>query len=182
MHPRLAELTDDLARQRAALLSAIAAIPAEDLERRTAPDGWSAAELVDHLSLVEAGTARLLAKRAARAREAGCGPETRTDSVRGCMDRWSIPDAPVRIQAPETVRPRPGVGMEAALTSLQEARAALLATIEEIDGLDLTEVKATHPAFGELDAYQWIVSIVHHEARHLRQLAALAAALRATAP
>ena len=181
MHPRLAELTDDLARQRAALLAAIAAIPAEDLERRAAPDGWSVAEVVDHLSLVESGTARLLAKRAARAREAGCGPETRTDSVRGCMDRWSVVDTPARFQAPEAVRPRAGVTMEAALGALQAAREALLATIREVDGLDLTAVTAMHPAFGELDAYQWIVSTAQHEARHLRQIDAIAASLRATA-
>jgi hypothetical protein len=170
MHPRLADLTDDIARHRAAFLAAVAAVPAEDLARRPSADTWSVAEIVDHLQMVESGTARLLAKRIAKAREAGLGPETRTDSVRGQLDQYPITDRSNKREAPEMVRPRPGIGAEAALEGLRVSREALLQALHDANGLDLTQVKATHAVLGELDVYQWVLWLGQHEARHTQQV------------
>jgi len=173
MHPRLAELADDLARHRAAVLAAVASVPADDLERRPAPDTWSVAQLVDHLRVVEAGTARMLARRIERARASGVGADAREGSVRGVMDRFDVVASATKYVAPETVWPRDDVTAEEALEALAASRETLLATLRDADDLDLTQVKATHPAFGELDGYQWIVWLGQHESRHARQIEAV---------
>jgi uncharacterized damage-inducible protein DinB len=177
MHPRLAELADALARHRAALLAAVAAVPTADLDRRPDADAWSVAEVLDHLARVEGGTARLLAKRVARARESGVGADPHDDSVLGRLDGFDVAHSPLPRVAPEMVRPASGVSAADALSALDASRQALLATLKDADGLDLTKVLATHAALGELDGYQWVLFIGQHEARHARQIAAIARAL-----
>lgn len=179
MHPRVAELIDLLSRERAALLAAVASIPAADLDRRPAPDAWSVGELLDHLEQVEAGTARLLARRLARAREAGLPAEEETSSVLGRLSREELAARAPR-EAPDFVRPRPGTVAERALGELQRSRDALLEVLRDGDGLALGQVRATHATLGELDLYQWIAFIAHHEARHVAQLERIAAALAQT--
>src|SRR5688500_1774826 len=129
MHPRLAELVDDLVRHRAAVLAAVASVPADDLERRPSADAWSVAQLIDHLRVVEAGTARMLAKRVERARASGVGADTREESVLGAMDRFAVIDAQTKFVAPETVWPRDDATAEEALEGLAASREALLDTL-----------------------------------------------------
>lgn len=165
-----------LTRGRAALLAAVASVPADQLERRPSPDGWSVAEVLDHLQAVESGSARLLAKRLLRAREAGIGPETETSSVLDCLADRDIVGGPPRV-APELVRPREGATAEQALEGLQAAREALLDVLREGDGLALGQVTAIHPVLGEIDLYRWVTFVAQHEERHERQLRAIGAAL-----
>lgn len=176
MHPRVAELADLLTRGRAALLAAVASVPADQLERRPTPDGWSVVEVLDHLMMVETGSARLLAKRLLRAREAGLGPETETSSVLDRLAGYDPAGGPARI-APEMVRPREGVTAESALQGLQEARETLMAVLRDGDGLALEQVTAVHPVIGDIDLYRWVLFIAKHEERHERQVRAIGAAL-----
>src|SRR6187397_2281666 len=81
MHTRLAETMDFVEEQRRSLLESFHGVPIERLSRRAGTDGWSVAEILDHLQIVESGVARLIAKRVAKAREAGLGDETSTASV-----------------------------------------------------------------------------------------------------
>ena len=177
MHPRIADLVEYLARERAALLAAVAAVPADQLDRQPAPGAWSVGELLDHLHQIEAGSARLLAGRLARAREAGLGPETSTESVLDCLAAFPIKDGPPR-QAPEMVRPRPDARAEDALAGLQASREMLLGVLRDGDGLDLGSVVANHRVLGEIGVYQWCVFIGQHEERHERQIRAIGETLR----
>lgn len=170
MHPSLQELADLLDEERETLLAAWALIPAADRERRPAPDGWTPAELLEHLRLVEGGSVRLLARRLARAREAGLGAETNAASRLDRLDQFDIPDHPARHVAPEPVSPAAGASAAAAEAGLAESHAALRALLADADGLALGEVTATHLRFGELDMYQWLLFLALHERRHTRQL------------
>ena len=177
MHPRVADLVDYLSRERAALLAAVASVPADQLDRQPAPGSWSVAELLDHLQQIEAGSARLLSGRLAKAREAGLGPETSTESVLDCLAAYPIKDGPPR-EAPEMVRPRPDARAEEALAGLQASREMLLNVLREGDGLDLGSVTANHRVLGDIGIYQWCMFIGQHEERHERQIRAIGEALR----
>ena len=77
MHARLAETMDYVEDKRKELLRSFAGVPEDRLSRRASADGWTVAEIVDHLSIVEAGIARLITKRAARARRPGSAKRNR---------------------------------------------------------------------------------------------------------
>ena len=172
LHPRLAELSDYLEACRADVVAAVESLPADARDRRPSPDGWSAAEHVEHLWLVEQGSAKLLHKLFNAAGE--LPPEASTESVLGALDRWSLVDNPARYPAPEMVAPRQGLGWAEALASLAASREILRAFVEKANGRDLTRLRAPHPRFGELTAYEWMLFIGQHEARHARQIRTLA--------
>jgi len=170
MHPRLAELLRYADERRAALEAAALPLPYERWTERPGPDAWSLAELFDHLYLSESGTAKLLAKRIARAAEAGLGPERETDSVMQALDFFPVVGGPKR-RSPDITLPRRDVRAPEVHEALRQSRADLQAALRAGDGLALGEVTATHPALGVINVYQWVLFIAQHEERHTRQAA-----------
>ena len=170
LHPALAEIADQLEHARDELMAVWASIPPEDRERRPAPDAWTPAEILDHLRVVEGGSARLLARRLERAREAGLGAEADPTSRLGCLAALDIVGNPARYEAPEAVRPAPGARADEAEAGLAATRAALRALVADASGSDLGGVRAQHMRFGDLDMYQWLEFIAQHERRHARQM------------
>jgi uncharacterized damage-inducible protein DinB len=177
MHPRLVELTEYLARQRRAVLTAAAAVPTALWTERPTPDRWSVSQILEHLHRVERGTAGLVSKRIARAREAGHPLEAETSSVLNSLDRFGVTDRQRRLVAPELVDPTENPDAETVQQRLAESRVALFAAIESGDGLALGEIHHTHMRFGELNLYEWILFVGEHEKRHAPQIAEVAAQL-----
>jgi len=58
MHARLAETMDHVEDKRKELLQSFAGVPGDRLCQRASADGWSVAEILEHLRMVEAGVAR----------------------------------------------------------------------------------------------------------------------------
>ena len=172
MHPPLAEIAALLARARADVLAAWEAIPPDTRERRLSPERWTAAEVLDHLRLVETGSTGLLAKRLQRAQEAGLGPETDHRSRLASFDVPALVELP-RFDAPEYMVPAADIRAADAEAGLRASRADLDRLIIAASGLALGEVRARHIRFGEIDFYQWLLFIAGHEQRHTRQLAAI---------
>lgn len=178
MHPRLAEIARYVDDRRAELESAASRLPYDRWDERPREDSWSVAQVFDHLHLSESGIARLLMKRIVRAKEAGLGPETSTESVMGALDFFPVVDGPKR-QAPDIVVPRADARAPDVHDALRRSRADLHAAVREGDGLALGEVTATHPALGVINLYQWILFVGQHEARHTRQVEQIVRALTA---
>jgi DinB family protein len=170
MHARLAETMNYLEEKRKELLESFAGVPGDRLSRRTATDGWSVAEILEHLRMVEAGVARLIAKRAGRAREEGLGEEKSTESVLPSFNQHQAKLDSTIMQAPTTVQPRSNVGIQEALEGLESSREALRAAAEAASNLSLGDIKHTHPLLGELDLYQWLIFVGQHEGRHRKQI------------
>ena len=170
MHPRLAEIVRYAADRRAERESAAGRLPYERWSEHPAADCWSVAQVFDHLHISESGIARLLAKRIARAKESGLGPEASDESMMQSLDWYPIIEGPKR-EAPEIVVPRPDARAPGVHDALRQSRADLHAALQSGDGLALGEVTATHPVLGVINAYQWVLFIGQHEARHTRQVA-----------
>jgi DinB family protein len=170
MHARLAETMDYVEEKRKELLQTFAEVPRDRLARRPSGGGWSVAEILDHLRIVESGVARLITKRVGRAREQGLGDEKSTESVLASFDRHRAKLDSATMQAPETVLPRADADINEALAGLESSRQALRAAALAASGLSLGEIKHTHPILGELDLYQWLIFVGQHEGRHKKQI------------
>jgi hypothetical protein len=170
VHQRLAEIVKYVDDRRAELESAARGLPYERWSERPTAESWSVAQVFDHLHLSESGIARLLAKRIARAKEAGLGPERSDASFMNDLDFFPVVDGPKR-QAPEIVVPRADARAPEVHDALRRSRGDLHAALREGDGLALGDVTATHPALGVLNLYQWVLFVGQHEARHTRQVA-----------
>lgn len=170
MHARLAEAMDYVEEKREELLQSFAGVPADRLARRPSDGAWSVAEILDHLGIVESGVARLISKRAGKARESGLGEEKSTESVLPTFDQHREKLETMKMESPTTVYPRANADLKEALDGLKASRESLRAAAEVASGLSLGEIKHTHPLLGELDLYQWIIFLGQHEVRHRKQI------------
>jgi hypothetical protein len=175
MHAHLRDVLARLDRTRGALRQAIDAIPPSQQRQRPAPERWSAAEIIEHLTLVE----RLFSGRIATAIDAA-----RTSLAAETGARVALPEAIEqrmgdrvnKRNAPDAALPTGTVDIAAGWAALESGHQSLRALVTALDGLALGEVILDHPAFGSLNVYQWIELMAAHEARHMLQVRELAAA------
>jgi hypothetical protein len=136
---------------------------------RPAADAWSAAEIVEHLALIEGRITNLfnvMLKKIESAVEPGAQPPP--------MQPFSLNEfaaqARQKFNAPDEARPRGGGTLADALAQLHASRAALNALQPRFEAVDGASATYPHPAFGPLNLYQWLAFIGAHEARHLAQI------------
>lgn len=170
MHPRLQEITDDLARVRAELSLVVEATPEERLSRDPGGDQWSGVRLIEHLGKVEGSTTKMLEGLFARALAEGLPTDPVTSSLLHSLDHLRVIDRSRRIVAPERLVPSQSPDFAASWASLQKVRLRTLAAVATVDGYDISRLSAPHPIFGPIDGYQWVLFIGQHEERHLDQL------------
>ena len=178
MHPYVTAVSARLDAARAALQSAVEAVPPRVRRERPAAGRWCVNEVLEHLSMVEGTFTQRIAAAIDTARRAGLGPEhapARTPLPANI--EAIIADRVNRRTAPELVQPRGGVDASAAWERVERTRAVLHDTLRAADGLALSEVTQTHPFFGTLDTYQFAELIAAHEARHTEQIKEIAAQL-----
>lgn len=175
----VAEIYADLDAARARLVGAVEGLTDEQQAFRPAPERWSVAEIVEHLSITERRVARLLASLVERL-EASGGPGA------GAGD--GAPFEPVSIEefversrsekyrAPDEIRPK-GAPLADSLARLCDSRSALDALRPRVERLDGRLAGFPHPVWGPLDLYQWLAFVGAHERRHLAQIEALKEAM-----
>lgn len=177
MQPRISEVLTYLDTNRAALERALAGVPAATCERRPSPESWSVAEVLQHLALVEGRITDLLASRIGAARAAGLGPERESGPVTPTFDLTRVLDRGRPVTAGDAVLPKEPLDIGAARAMLDECRARLRAVVTSADGLALEHVTAPNKVLGTLNAYQWVLFIGGHEARHTAQVREVVAEL-----
>lgn len=178
MHPVTTELLEHLDRTRAVLRETVDAVPPSLRERRPAPERWSVAEIVEHLSLVEDRLAqRIAAIPIADGTEPT--PTYRPGATVGSLDAARALDRGRTVVAAEAVHPRAGCSFDVAWSALEESRQRLRDAVLAREGVPPGDSRFTHPALGTLDIHQWVVFIGYHEERHAAQVREVAAALLA---
>jgi hypothetical protein len=170
MHTRLAETMTFVEEKRRELMSSFEGVDGERLCRQAVPSGWSVAQILEHLRMVESNVAQLITKRVAKAKEAGIGEEKLTQSVLPSFEPYRVTLENAVIEAPEMVQPRSDIDINEALEGLESSREALRAAADSANGIPLCEIKHTHRVLGEIDLYQWLIFVGHHEARHKEQI------------
>lgn len=177
MHPRTRELLDHLAACHAEARAAFDAVPVAQRMQKPAPDRWCAAEVVEHLAIVEQQVGGLLRRGLDQARAKGPLPaEDRTELVLPSMDASRVLDRERRIVAVARVVPTGGLDADAAWRALEAARAVVEDLVRSVDGFRTDAVQAPHFALGTLDFAQWVAFLGLHERRHAAQLRELARA------
>ena len=171
MHPRINELLKHLDTHHADFRSAYEAVPTDRRNVKPAPDRWSAANVVEHVAIVNGRVAGRFAKQIAEARASGHDREATTEPILPTIDLARVLDRrpESRIQAPDPIQPT-GLVAEAAWESLEQSSTALREALASGDGLALGTLMAPHPLFGPLSIYQWAAFVGAHQARHAAQL------------
>lgn len=165
MPTRLSDLLRYIDAEARQLRSAYEAVPVARRHVRPAPDRWSAAEVVHHVTIVERRLVerlRGLIEEAKKLGDAG-DPRMRDDLQARATDRSK------RFKTGEASEPK-DTDVTRVWIDFDETRSALRAVIESAEGVALHAVSAPHPALGDFNGYDWIVFAGAHTRRHADQI------------
>ncbi len=153
---------------RAGLLAVLETIPAERWRKQPPQGGWSAAEVIAHLTMVEqailGGAERVLQK------EPTPISLWKRVHIPPMVSEWRT----FKRQTPIPLDPALLDEKQAMLDRFQALRQRTLAFIETNQHRDLSRWRYPHPFFGSLNIYSWLRNIYHHEIRHTKQLREIA--------
>ena len=157
---------DYLERTRQKLTQTISGLNDAQWNYKSAPERWSVRQCVEHIAVTEgsilAGINRALTQP---------GPAALSANRDGVILQF-MPDRSRKATAPIEVAPagRPEfVKLSDALSNFEKARAATNRFIAATEA-DLRAHGFKHFAFGELDAYQWVLVLATHCERHTKQI------------
>ena len=150
-----------------------------DEEAAALPDGekWSIVQIVEHLSMVGIGTSRICSRLLEGARASGKTADG-TFTLRENLGERAIEIAGVKLEAPERVQPTGNVSLGESIQHLSAASHSLDAVRDDLERLDVSGHTFPHPAFGDLNAAEWLVMAGLHEQRHTDQIAKLLGKIR----
>jgi len=155
-------LLKNLEESRERLLGTAKNLSREQLHYRPAPDRWTVAECLEHISLVEARVLGAIQK------TLEAGPEPSKHSALEGKDDALISGAVARIarfKAPEPLVPTGRWPDEQLLKEFEGTRRQTCAFAVSTTA-DLRHHFYKHPALGDLDLYQWMILIAAHCDRH----------------
>jgi hypothetical protein len=162
--PDHAAVRSHLDRCRAKFEATARSVPEELWQKPPAGGGWSAAEVVAHVTMVEQaitdGARKLIAI------------EPRRFSL------WNRMHLPLRMVAWRGVKRQSPIPLDRSLLEargvmlarLAECRSNTLALVDENLNRDLRRWRWKHPFFGALNYYEWLRVMGYHDLRHSKQI------------
>ncbi|MBD0325302.1 MAG: DinB family protein [Pyrinomonadaceae bacterium] len=170
----VAEIFDSIDETRNRLKTRLDGLTAEQENFRPASGGWSIAEIVEHLAILEGRLLGLMTVMVNKAEKAGLGRDAGNSQFNPVsLEQVVERSRKEKYVAPETAQPQGGVSVHDSLERLRQSRTSLRELRPRFEATDLSDARYPHPAFGPLNLYQWLVMIGVHEERHLRQIEAL---------
>lgn len=181
MHPHLTAVFSRLDRSREALGAAVESIAVPLRQQRPGPEQWSAAEVLEHVSIVERIFSDRVAAAVADARAVGLARETGDRAPLPAAIETRMADRVNKRTATEAARPSGTLDAAAAWDVVETGHRRLRALAEDADGLALGQVTIEHPFFGRLTIYQFVELMAAHESRHTEQIREIGRALSGSA-
>lgn len=166
--PDKAALVDLLRRSGAAFPDAFRGIGPKQFFAKPGPDQWSIAETVEHVTIVELGSGKLIRTKLTES-EADADLLAQAEGGAARIEaRLGVEGA--AFQAPERVLPKGRwSSAEEMMAVFEEHRTATIDFIESTP-LDLTRYVAPHPRFGPIHGLDWAYFLALHSDRHIRQI------------
>ena len=166
-------------RTRARVTEATSGLSDAQWRFKPAPDCWSIAEILEHMVIVEE---RVLGPVREQVAQAPAPPPDRDSDLVDTIILEKLPDRSVKAKAPVFVEPTGQVPPAVALERLSHNYDSLAEYVASTP--DLREHILESPplryltggAHTDADGYQWALSAVAHDERHLRQILELKAA------
>ena len=135
------------------------------------PEGekWTAANIVEHLAMVDQGMTQICAKLLSKA-QAESGKAGGEAKISEEFLQKLVHGREQKFNAPERVHPSGQISIAESLSKMNENRQRLEELRPLFETVECSEFKFPHPAFGDLTAHEWLALLGGHEARHLKQI------------
>ncbi|HNU07464.1 MAG TPA: DinB family protein [Pyrinomonadaceae bacterium] len=146
-----------------------AALTDEQASMRENGEGWTVAEIVEHVTIVESGIA-MICDRLLTAGAAKGGKSLGEAIVSGEFVEKAMASQNVKLAAPDIVQPTGTRSIADSLAALEKSGETLDGLRERFETIDCAEFTFPHPAFGPLTAHDWLALIGGHAVRHMGQI------------
>ena len=164
------EVVDYITKQREKFLATAEGLSDTQVNFKPSENHWSIRELFHHIWVVEGMTAKLMSNLLKQAVENNLPADADPDgSVLNSLEPHKETFSQ-KFQAPERVVPIDALPLADSIAKLRETRAKLLEPLEELCKYDVSSLQFPHPALGPINAYQWLMVMGAHEARHRAQI------------
>jgi hypothetical protein len=148
---------------RGELLAAVEGVTDEQAGVKPAGGGWSVLEIVEHVAIGEKMLLRLLKTRSVAVEE-----ELSRERETRLYERLATRGK--KVEAPDFVRPTGRYAtLGEAIGAFLDARERTVKWLESCD-VDLRRRAVEHPLMGKVSAYEFILIMAAHPARHARQI------------
>lgn len=162
------EMVNDAARQ------LVAGLSDEQLNWKPAPERWSIAQCLDHLTLASEKFDPYFKAAIARAREkspTATSPAYRPTVLGGWLIKQVVPEATRKVPAPKIFKPSAGSAIKDPLERFLKQQQVFLDFVKEARGIDYNKARLRSPVtplmrYSLADAF---VLTVVHDWRHLAQ-------------
>src|SRR5262245_27373107 len=164
----IADIFAMIEKMNARFISSINGLSETQENFRPAPDRWTIAENVEHISIVNSGFLRLTYK---LLKQAEAAPRPARGNLQ--MSALTLTDNGEllgKMEAPEIVRPKGDVPVAQSISKNQQAIDDLFKLQPRLDSIDLSELNWPHPMLGQLNLYQWLLLLGEHVERHRLQI------------
>jgi len=160
----IASIIELLNRSHAKFLDVCEQFPSNRWKKNPASGGWSAGEVVAHLTMVEETVLRFAREELSK--------KPRRHSL---FQKFHLPVGLVRRRLVKRTTPIPldsslVEARKEALEKFSSARNHTLKFIAEHSSRDLTPYRRKHPFLGSLHLYDWMRMLAYHEIRHVSQI------------
>jgi hypothetical protein len=154
-------LVKELERTEAKLLQTIENVSPEQWTYKAAPDRWSIAECVEHITAAEPFIRAMIAK----SLETPAGKDAKKDD----LILTAIVDRSKKFKAPEPLIPTNKFATKAEAIAAFKAERAKTIALAGTDA-DFRAHGSDHFAFGPLDSHGWMLFLSSHSERHTLQI------------
>ena len=160
-----AALIKELRRTEARVLEAVSGLTEAQWNYKPAPDRWSIAECMEHITAAEPFIRKLVADAA----NTPLADDVKAAAMKDDMIKKGVVDRTQKFKAPEPLIPTNRFGSAAAaLEAFKKERGETVRLAQ--DAANLRTNGSKHFAFGDLDAYGWFLFLSGHSERHTLQI------------
>lgn len=133
---------------------------------------WTVATIVEHISIVENGMMQICAKLLNEAKEKGETAEGKADISSEFLQKLSGAREQ-KFEAPERVLPSGNQTISESLEKMNETRKNLEKMKPLFESVGCSGFTFPHPAFGAMNANEWLALLGGHAMRHTQQISHL---------
>jgi len=154
-----------LAETRAGVIDAVKGLSEAQFNFKPAPDRWSVAEILEHISIVENVVLSSVRVRLEKAP----GPTAAHDAKQvDAKVLATVPDRSAKVKAPPQLSPTGASAPSVYLERFLDSRQQTINWLKSDAGLRGHVLD--HPVLGPLDGYEWILAAAGHSERHTKQI------------
>ncbi|HEY0426230.1 MAG TPA: DinB family protein [Pyrinomonadaceae bacterium] len=168
-YQKISEIYEANDKIRAKLKEFVASLTDEQANFLPEGEKWTAANIVEHLSMVENSMARISAKLLNEAKSKGEKSSGEAKISEEFLQKL-VTGKDQKFEAPERVHPSGQLSITESLAAMDENGQKLEELRPLFESVECSDFKFPHPAFGNLSAHEWLALLGGHTARHLRQI------------